>query len=554
MAGPVVEIEPVAVAVEPGGQARVVVTVVNEGSIVEGYRVDVLDDVTGTGRDVAGPASWSEVVPGEGSRARGQGEPDVTVYPGQQGVVVVVFSPPTGTRVPGGRCAFAVRVSSVVDPDTSTVVEGDLEVGKVTALQAKLVPVTSTGRWRGKHLVELSNWGNIPARLRVVGEDPDRALGFLVQPDTVQLQVGASAQVRLKVRTRKPTLRGATARLPFTVRAEPADGLPTPPEPPVPGMAPVPGLPDPRTATADGVFNQKPILTRGAVIGAGLVLAGVAGLAAYGVTLRGDEGPTFEELGVPDTPEVSVEATGPDSVRVSWVPLEQVEGYLLFSLDGQGAVARKVEVPAELGAMPVEGLAPEQQHCFTMAAVRGEAQSPQSAPVCATTLAAPTEEPTATETAAETTEAGETTEPAETSGDGAPTDAPAEETTGAPTTEPTSEEPTGTAAPSPGPPFAPGEYAVVAKAFVGLGDFGRDQATDVADALQDVGIDALVVNNQDLSGIPSEDEAWLVMLGGYPTAEEAIQGCQDAVTAAPELELFCNIPIQPVRTEPAVTG
>ncbi|NLG21599.1 MAG: fibronectin type III domain-containing protein [Actinomycetales bacterium] len=553
MADPVVELEPVAAAVEPGGQTRVVVTVVNDGSIVEGYRVDVLDDITGSSRDVAGPASWFEVVPAEGSRSGQPGEPDLTVYPGQQGAVVVVFSPPAGTRVPGGRCAFAVRVTSVIDPGTSTVVEGDLDIGKVTALQAKLVPVTSTGRWRGKHLVELSNWGNTPARLRVVAEDPDRALGFLVNPDTVELQVGASAQVRLKVRTRKPTLRGAAARLPFTVRAEPAEGLSSPPEPPVPGMPPMPGLPDPRTATADGVFNQKPILTKTAVLGAGLVLAGVAGLTAYGLMQRGGGGETFEELGVPDTPQVSVEATGPESVRVSWIPLEQVEGYKLFQLDAQGAVTSQTELAPELGATPVEGLAPEQEHCFTMAAVRGEVQSPQSAPVCATTLAAPVEEPTTTEPAEETTEAAPTT-------GGEPTETGAGETTDAPTTDaPTETEATGPATPTgpsvDAPPFAPGEWAAVVGVFPALGTSGEVGAAQLVDDLAANDVEALAINTEEFPDLGLAQQGWLVLLGGYPTFEEASQACEDVRTALPDLVGFCNPPVQPVGAASApVTG
>ncbi|MCK0113076.1 fibronectin type III domain-containing protein [Ornithinimicrobium sp. F0845] len=549
MADPVVELEPVAAAVEPGGQTRVVVTVVNEGTIVEGYRVEVLDDVTGTGRDVVGPASWSEVLPAEGGRTGEGGEPDLTVYPGQQGVVVVVFSPPVGTRVPGGRCAFAIRVSSVVDPDTSTVIEGDLDIGKVTALQAKLVPVTSTGRWRGKHLVELSNWGNTPARLRVVAEDPDRALGFLVQPDTVELPVGASAQVRLKARTRKPTLRGTAARLPFTVRAEPADGAPTPQAPPVPGMP----LVEPHTATVDGAFNQKPILTKGVVLGAGLVLVGVAGLTAYGLMTRGDGAQNFQELGVPDTPEVSVEATGPESVRVSWIPLDQVEGYKLFQLDAQGAVTTEMPLAPELGATPVEGLAPDQEHCFTMAAVRGEVQSPQSAPVCAhTPVAAPTDEPTTTGPPEETTEAAPTTE-------GQPTDTGAAETTGAPTTDgPAETGATATAVPpappTDEPPFEPGEWAAVVGVFPALGTAGETGATQLVEDLEAEGVEALAVNTEEFPDLGLAEQGWLVLLDGKTTFEEASQACQDVQAALPELVGFCNPPVQPVSPVPVETG
>lgn len=549
MADPVVELEPVTVAVEPGGQARVVVTVFNESSIVEGYRVDVLDDLIGSARDVAGPSAWAEVLPAEGSSSSAGDEPDLTVYPGQQGVVVVVFSPPTGTKVPGGRCAFAVRVSSVVDPDTSTVVEGDLDVGKVSALQAKLVPVTSTGRWSGKHLVELSNWGNTPARLRVVAEDPDRALGFLVSPETVELPVGASAPVRVKVRTRKPQLRGARARLPFTVRAEPADGVAASQVP-----QPVPGIPSPDTATVDGAFTQKPILTTGVVLGAGLLLVGVAGLTAYGLMQRGDRPPTFEELGVPDTPQVSVEATGPDTLRVSWVPLDQVEGYKLFQLDEQAAVTGETLLAPELGATPVEGLEPDQEYCFTMAAVRGEVQSPQSAPECATTQAAvaapttdePTEDPTdATPPGAETTEATPTEEPT--------TETGPETTTGDPTTEGPDE--TGPASTPPevppdAPLFEPGEWAALLGVFPAQGTAGEFAANQLAETLQGEGVEALVVDTAQFPDLGLAQQGWLVVLRGFASFDEAAAACPGLEAELPELVTFCNPPVQPISPAP----
>lgn len=555
MADPVIELEPTSVAVEPGGQARVVLTVVNEGSIVEGYRVDVLDDVT-DGGPVAGPASWSEVLPLEGARADEPGAPDLTVYPGQQGSVVVVFSPPPGTRVPGGRCAFAVRVSSLVDPDARAVVEGDLDVGKVTALQAKIVPVTSKGRWRGNHVVELSNWGNTPTRLQVVAEDPDRALGFLVHPDTLDLPVGASTTVRVKVRTRSPQLRGTPARLPFTVRAEPAGrAASAAPVPVAPGIPAVPGLPAPDTATVDGAFTQKPILTKGVVFGAGLLLVGAVALTAYALSLRGDDPRTFQELGVPATPEVSVESAGPEAVRVSWAEIKDVEGYRLFQLDAQGIVTSEPipKIAPELGAVEVQGLDPGQEYCFTMAAVRGEIQSPQSSPPqCASTeeaVAPTTDAPTDTGTPGETAGGDPSAEePTDTGGEGGgetPTDAATEEPTGTGTVAPPPPPVPTTESPTEEPPFAPGEWAAVVGVFVTEG-LAETQATELADALVAAGVEAVAVPTDDFPAIPVLRPGWLVLLGGFATSAEASQGCEEVRTELSDLDLFCDLPVQPV--------
>ncbi len=74
----------------------------------------------------------------------------------------------------------------------SAVVEGDLDLGRVFGLQAKISPVTSTGRWRGRHLVQFTNWGNAPVRLKLTPTDPDEKLGFVVHPEIVEVPIGAT--------------------------------------------------------------------------------------------------------------------------------------------------------------------------------------------------------------------------------------------------------------------------------------------------------------------------------------------------------------------------
>lgn len=556
MTDPVVELQPTEVAVEPGGQTRVVVTVVNEGSIVEGYRVEVLDDVAGAGPGVAGPASWSEVLPAEGgsTSAIAEGDPDLTVYPGQQQSVIVVFSPPVGTKAPGGRCAFAVRVSSVIDPGVSTVVEGDMEIGKVTAVQARLVPVTSTGRWQGRHVVELSNWSNVPVTLNVVAEDPDRALGFLVHPDTVKLPVGASEPVRLRVRTRHPRLRGELTRLPFTVHAEPADGA-------VP-VAAVPGVPAlPTGVVVDGAFNQKPIATKGAVIGAGLALVAVAGLTAYGLMQRTPV-ETFAEEGIPPTPQgVSVEATGPESLLVSWAPVDQIEGYKLFQVNASGDAVGVQELDPGLGAQPVDGLVPDEEYCFSLVAVRGEIESPRSEEACQRTEAAapdPTDEaePEGDEAGeteeqpageAEETE-GEAGEPGE-SGDPGEAGDPGE--TGDPTTaEGPAQNPVPVPPTTEPPPFAPGEWAAVLSIHPVQGSPGEAAANGQAARLLDAGVETVVIDTSQYPDLGWVMPGWLVVYEeAYSSRAEAAPVCgelQAEVNQPGEAPLigFCDPPVQ----------
>ena len=124
MADPLITLDTERTSAQPGGQARVTVTVTNPGTVVEGYQLIVLGPL----------APWAEVVP-----------PEVSVYPQQETTAAVVISPPTGTGVPGGLQPFGVIARSTLHADASAVAEGDIEIGQVFGLQAKIIPVTSAG-------------------------------------------------------------------------------------------------------------------------------------------------------------------------------------------------------------------------------------------------------------------------------------------------------------------------------------------------------------------------------------------------------------------------
>ena len=134
MTDPVLRIEPSRVSIQPGGEARIIVTIFNPGTVVEGYVIDVVAAV---------PIPWAEVQP-----------PTVSVYPQQEATAVVVFSPPSGPGAPGGIFPFGVRARSQIEGGGSAVAEGDLEIGAVSGLQAKLTPLASTGRWSGRHTLQ----------------------------------------------------------------------------------------------------------------------------------------------------------------------------------------------------------------------------------------------------------------------------------------------------------------------------------------------------------------------------------------------------------------
>ena len=211
---------------------------------------------------------------GPGDAGRGAGLPG----PGDDRRTGV--QPAVGRR--GRQWDLPVRdqAASVVDDDTSVVAEGDLDLGRVFGLQAKLSPVASTGRWSGQHLVQFTNWGNAPVRLKLAAADPDEKLAFLLHPGRRRRPDRRDDADRPAGEARsKPFLRGQPVRLPFSVSAEP-----DPPEPAAMGPAgPLPVMADPRRAQVDGAFNQRPILSKWVILLALLLLAVIALLIVLAV-------------------------------------------------------------------------------------------------------------------------------------------------------------------------------------------------------------------------------------------------------------------------------
>lgn len=401
MSEPVLRLDPERLSVEPGGQVTAALTVYNPGHRVEGYDLDVV---------AQDAMPWATVTPAT-----------LSVYPQQEESAVVTFAPPTGPGAPSGTLPFGVRARSQVDPALSAVVEGDLDLGSVSGLQATLTPVTSSGRWSGRHTLKVSNWGNSAARLRLVAQDPDEALGFLVSPSAVEVPLGGEAVARVKVRTRHPVLRGTVQRLPFQVVCEP--------EVPETLGAARPSTTTTERPVVDGGFNQKPILSRLVVAVAGLLLLALIGGLVWLLT-REDAAPPEEEAGLPAAP-TGLRAVGNISdseVILEWEAVEGVSGYKVSSINPDtGARAAALEV-ADPDATTVAVTMPASTRlCFQIKSVRDDAESADFAPASPDEVCDQTEPPaTEEELPAGVTEPGATVSPPidEVDGGGTPTTGP----------------------------------------------------------------------------------------------------------------------------------
>ena len=496
MTDPILRIEPSQVSIQPGAEARIIVTIFNPGTVVEGYVIDVVAAV---------PLPWAEVQP-----------PTVSVYPQQEATAIVVFSPPSGPGAPGGIFPFGVRARSQIEGGGSAVAEGDLDIGAVSGLQAKLTPLASTGRWSGRHTLRIHNGGNAPARLRLTPESPDQALGFLVSPEIIEVPLGGEATARLKVRTRHPVLRGTPQRLPFQVVCAPDQ-----PEQPI-GQHPA--MSTPERPVVDGAFNQKPILTRAVVAVAGLVaVAAIAGVA-YALT-RSDSSPSEADK-PPDAPTglaaVADPAT-PGFVTLTWDDQSDVDSYVLLQTR-PNSDNQPIDPPTNELRLRVETA---DEYCYQLEAVReGAANSAPSDPAaCATTTLPPD---AATPTASPTI-------------DVIPPEGGGEPTTDPPTTDPpTTTPPTSPTGSVPAPEDDPSQFVAELAFLAGFPD--QAAAESQRQQFLDAGIPAEILNTDEWVLEPQTAETGTLIYLDGASADAAITACEDAAARQPDLvTLFCAV-------------
>ncbi len=208
------------VTVPPGGAARCHVLIRNSSAVVDQFAFAVRGDV----------ADWTGVKPAK-----------VNLMPQQEITVELTFAPPRTPEVLAGEHPFALQVASREDPAGSVVQEGVVTVEPFTEVEAGVVPVTSTGRRRGRHTLAVDNLGNHAHGAEVVASDPDNRLTFKIRPHAPRLEPGTAAFVRVKARPKRYFWKGPDRRLPFVVKVL------------VPGQAAV---------EVEAVLEQLPLIPR----------------------------------------------------------------------------------------------------------------------------------------------------------------------------------------------------------------------------------------------------------------------------------------------------
>ncbi|MDQ3787817.1 MAG: hypothetical protein M3422_11300, partial [Actinomycetota bacterium] len=182
----------------PGQAVEATVLVRNNGTLVDQFTLDIVGD----------SREWTEVTPRV-----------MNLMPGQDGQATVRFAPPRDSSVPAGQVPFGVRVLSREDPPNSSVAEGSVDVEPFMDLQLELSPKTSRCRTKAVHEVVVENSGNYPIPVEVVTNDPEEQLKLSLDHNTLTVQPGTSAFLKLRAKPYDRFLRGADKRLPFGVTA-----------------------------------------------------------------------------------------------------------------------------------------------------------------------------------------------------------------------------------------------------------------------------------------------------------------------------------------------
>jgi hypothetical protein len=296
------------VGADPGGVARVRAKIINKGTIVDRFTLQVMGEA----------APWT-------SPAR----PDVNLYPGTEEYVEVLFRPPRTPAVTTGVKGFRLRIASTEDPDITALLEGRVHLGAFHGLSAELVPRNIHGKERGRSTVRLENEGNAPLYVRLTAQDPDGALAFDLSPAEVEVLPGEESVAEVEVRARRPLRTGAPRTQPLQINVE-ADPVPE--------------------QRLDGAFVQAPSLPkieRWHVIGLRVVLtllgALIMILAAFLPWLFGDRG---LDVGYDEYASAAFDASlasppsGLETVSSVALPAIFFAGLALLGMFGRGRLTR----------------------------------------------------------------------------------------------------------------------------------------------------------------------------------------------------------------------
>jgi hypothetical protein len=225
-------------AVTPGEQVTLTVTIRNGGTIVE----EVMPDLAGL------PSGWWSFDP-----------PRLTLLPGTEARTAIRVSPPRRVEATAGSYVIGVAAISGVDRTIRADARATVVVRPFVEVSASLAPENSAGRFGATHNLSVENASNTRITANVAAADKDQRLRIAAAVSELVLDPGASETLRLRVRPTRLRWLGPSQPRRFTANVATEAGP---------------------TIDKPGTFTQLAILPRW-VLSAAAVL--VAGIIAIGV-------------------------------------------------------------------------------------------------------------------------------------------------------------------------------------------------------------------------------------------------------------------------------
>jgi 5-hydroxyisourate hydrolase-like protein (transthyretin family) len=228
-----VDITPRRLTAPPGTPVVFTVTVTNTSDVISGHSIRVL------GVD----PRWVSI-----------SEERLSLFPGSVGSAVITLSLPPG--IPAGQRRISVQVRQLTAPESATVIDVDLDLPPVHGVEARIEPGSVTAGRRASFGMLVENAGNTTWTGDLVGSDEEDKLRFSFTPPKLRLAPGEHAAVEVNIKGR-PRLLGSIAVRPVVLSLK-SEHAPDD---------------DAANASANATFLQTPILGRGALALAGLLVA-----------------------------------------------------------------------------------------------------------------------------------------------------------------------------------------------------------------------------------------------------------------------------------------
>src|SRR5262245_33588699 len=285
---PSITVEPSTARATPDQQTELLLGITNRSDTVNEFTVE-LDDPT---------VGWIRVDP-----------PSRNIWPGSRDTFRIIIQPPRSADVRAGWKEYGLRIRSDGIPDGETSASIRVEVLPFEAVEARLIPRTSSAYRKGRHRIEVRNLGSAPWTAAMTATDPDDLLRFQV-PKQVMVMPAETLNVPMAVQPKDLTWIGSSSKHEFTVALQREGGTPI---------------------KVDGALNQRAFLPS-RLIPPLLVVAAAAvgiGLFAAGIIPPKSPGGVAEATSTPAptaTVATSEVPSGPVSARPSEPPSEPPSG------------------------------------------------------------------------------------------------------------------------------------------------------------------------------------------------------------------------------------